>query len=1367
MRLINLLLVFIWGYTLFGQVRCKPVENIDEQLTFYNFDLSSGISNSYINSIAQDASGFIWIGTIDGLNRYDGGEFKVYRHRSSDTTSLYNNYVESIAHNSNGDLLVLTDDGFDIYADATDSFQKISAFDRSSDNLRAVVKGSNGQYYVGYSNSGVRVFDADYQEQAAFRHNPDNQESLSYNEVSSMLLQGDSILWVGTYRKGLNRIDLKEKTVKRVYFEELADDREQPGVQALHLDAGQNLWIGSQNGLFVLRKDGVIRVLGTGPKAALSDEEILCFEEDNQGRMWIGTRNGGLNILNMKSFVHETGQPQVLQYLPRRDGSSVFNRSVSALKLDRGGNMWIGTSNGLNFVNPRGEPIKLINEESSVRGLLSHDRIASLANSRTGNVYIGTDGGGIDFYDASTGKINAFASSDQSGLSNDYVLALLEDSKGRLWGGTYKGGLNKFQNGNWSHYLQESQAAGNDVRVIFEDSRKNIWIGTNRGGLYKYDEIKDAFEYVELLGKLDIRAIAQDKQGNFWMATYGDGILKYNPITRQHIFYNSQRLKGLPSDIFFSLILLNDHDLLAGSRFGGLIHFDTGKLNFDVINEEDGLPNTTVNSIVKYTDEEVWLSTNNGLSSYNLKSRKLINLLDPRAVQRSEFNIGASLKDQRGNLWFGGNKGLNIFNPENLYGEDKQYGIVFQDLSVYNEPVAIQPNLKDALLTKSLNDLEALKLSYREKLFSLNFTLVKYPFSQDVRYAYLLKGFSNNWVELGTTGRINFTNLPSGKYNLIIRATEQSGTVTTRELPLTIVPPFWLTMPAYLLYFIIAVVLIYLGFKYYSERLKLKNSLLFEKRQRQLEHDFNEERMRFYSGFSHELKTPLTLILAPLEILAQELKTTRHNARVDLIKKNAAELLASINRLLDFRKTEEGLSILHVQTYDLVEVLEEWMQLHANAAEVKNIDLRFKAEVAHLDVTNDMDKLQIMFNNLMSNALKYTLDDGSVRVNLSVQENTYRIAVQDSGVGILPEEFEHIFNWFYHSNSTLKRNGSGIGLSLSRRFAELHQGNLTVDSKPGEGSVFIIELPFDLSQIAPDKLKYVSAEGSLENKRVESTPAYEREFRVKAYDKKAILNGDKERELVLLVEDNPDILKLLDDILSENYDLLHAENGEVGVEMAGKFVPDLIITDVMMPVKDGIDLCHELKSNAETSHIPIIMLSAKTDTAVKVSGFKEGADDYLTKPFEPELIKARVRNLLDSRLLLQTYFKGTGSKEELSSTETRVLDKEKAFLADFEQAVLKFKDSEGSIIQKLTRELGMSRTSLYKKITVLTGENINSYVRIIKVNKASQLMSEEGYSVSEAASAVGFNSPKYFRKIFKEQFGKLPSEFTTSFHKLL
>ena len=1368
MKLIPLVLLIFCGYTLSGQVRCKPVENIDEQLTFYNFDLSSGISNSYINSIEQDASGFIWVGTIDGLNRYDGSSFKIYRHRSTDTLSLYNNYVDHINYEQNGDLLVLTDEGLDLYSGKTDAFTKIAAFDLPSDNVRAVKKGANGNYYVGYTHAGVRVFDANYRELAAYRHEPKNKASLSYNEVSSMLLQGDSILWVGTYRKGLNRIDLRSKTVSRIYFEQLPENEEQPGVQALHLDAGQNLWIGSQNGLFVLRRDGVINSLGAGSEDALSDEEILCFAEDNQGRMWIGTRNGGLNILNMKSFVEGKGEIQLTRFLPRKDGSSVFNRTVSALKLDRGGNMWIGTSNGLNFVNPKGEPIKLINEESSVRGLLSHDRIASLANSREGNVYIGTDGGGIDLYHAATGKITPFASSrDQSGLSNDYVLALLEDSKGRLWAGTYKGGLNKMKNGIWSHYLQESQAAGNDVRTIFEDDQKTIWVGTNRGGLYKYDEVNDTFDYVELLGKRDIRAIAQDSHGNFWMATYGDGILKYNPVTRQYSDFNSQRLKGLPSDIFFSLILINDEELLAGSRFGGLIRFNTRTADFDIINEEDGLPNTTVNSIVRYDEDEVWLSTNNGLSAYNLKTNTVSNLLNPRAIQKSEFNIGTALLDERRNLWFGGNKGLNIFKPENLYGEDKQYGIVFKGLSVNNEQVAIQPEAEAALLPKSLNALDLLKLTYREKLFSIDFALLKYPFSQDVRYSYLLEGYSNTWVELGTNGHINFTNLPSGKYKLIIKAVEQSGAATTRELPLTITPPFWLTMPAYLLYFVLAVVLIYLGFKYYSERLKLKNSLLFEKRQRQLEHDFNEERMRFYSGFSHELKTPLTLILAPLEILAQELKTTRHNARVDLIRKNASELLASINRLLDFRKTEEGLSILYVQTYDLIPVLDEWINLHANAAEVKEIDLRFESDLSHLSVTNDIDKLQIIFNNLMSNALKYTLEKGRIRIKLTADEKAYSISVEDSGVGILPEEFDHIFNWFYHSNSSVKRNGSGIGLSLSRRFAELHNGSLRVNSRPGEGSTFVIEIPFDLSQIPSDKIKYATEPLASGTKAGKSSAVYMRSHETKTYDKKAILNGDKERELILLVEDNPDILELLDAILSEKYDLIHAENGEIGIGMAGKFSPDLIITDVMMPVKDGIDLCHELKSAKETSHIPIIMLSAKADTAVKVTGYKEGADDYLTKPFEPELIKARVRNLLDSRMLLQTYFKGLGDTQELSSTETRVLDKEKVFLADFEKAVLKFKDSEGSIILKLTRELGMSRTSLYKKITVLTGENINSYVRSIKVNKASQLMREEGYSVSEAASAVGFNNPKYFRKIFKEQFGKLPSEFTTSIHKLL
>ncbi|MFD2828567.1 two-component regulator propeller domain-containing protein [Leeuwenhoekiella polynyae] len=1361
----SILLVFCF-YVMPAQTLTKPAESIDDQLIFYNFDLSSGISNSYINSIEQDEFGFIWIGTIDGLNRYDGSDFKIYRHRAADSTSLFNNYIESLKNTDSEDLLILTDAGIDIYNDETDSFQNVHLLNNVTDNVSALAKRQKGGYFVGYYSEGVRIFDENNKMIASYRNRKEDPSSLSYNEVSSLLSQGDSILWVGTFRKGLNRIDLKKNTVNRLWFDKQSLADEQPGVRALHLDKAGNLWIGSQNGLFVLKTDGSFRTLGTGGPNALSDTEILSFAEDNQGRMWIGTRNGGLNILKIDSFLNKSAVPEITQFLPRKDGSSVYNRTVSALKLDRGGNMWIGTSNGLNFVNPQGEPIKLIDGESSVWGLLSHMRIGSLATSKTGNVFIGTDGGGIDLYHAKSGKITPFAvtGKGEKGLSNDYVISLLEDSKKRLWAGTYKGGLNKLENDIWSHYLQGDQVDGNDVRTIFEDSQHRIWVGTNRGGLYKYDDKNDIFEYVEILGKLDVRAIDEDSKGNLWMATYSDGILKYNPVIKVVTKYDSRILKGLPSDIFFSLVLVSDDELLAGSRFGGLVKFNIKDQSFSVINEQNGLPNTTINSIVPYNSEEVWISTNYGLSSYNFKTNEVSNLLNQSSIQKGEFNIGAAIRDQKGNLWFGGNKGLNVFNPDNLYGEGTVYGILFKDLKINNESVAVKPGGAHAILSKTLNDIETLKLTYKENLFSIDFALIKYPFSQDVVYSYRLEGYNDNWVDLSTNNRINFTNIPAGKYNLIIKAMEQSGHVVQKELPIIITPPFWLTWPAYILYMLLAILFIYAISIYYSERVKLKNSLVFEKKQRQLEHDFNEERLRFFSGFSHELKTPLTLILAPLDILAGELKSSRHHARIDLIKRNASDLLVSINRLLDFRKTEEGLSKLYIQHYDLVNTLKYWTSLHKNAADVKKIDLQFETEFDELQVVNDVDKLQIILNNLISNALKYTLEGGEVTVILKANSDNYSITVSDSGVGIHEEEFEHIFNWFYHSNSSVKRSGSGIGLSLSKRFAELHAGTLTVKSKEGEGSTFTLELPFDLAEVPREQIDKASDSDTV-NEQIEKPFVAHSEPTSRV--KKALLNGEKQRELILLVEDNEDILIVLDDILSEEYDLIHAVNGEEGAQMATKFIPDLIITDVMMPVKDGIDMCHELKLNKETSHIPVIMLSAKNNTAVKVSGYKEGADDYLTKPFEPALIRARVRNLLDSRNMLKLYFNQNSDQNTLSTSESRVLDKEKEFLADFEKAVLKFKDAEGSIIAKLTKNMGMSRTSLYKKITVLTGENINSYVRIIKVNKAAQLMREEGYSVSQAATEVGFSSPKYFRKIFKEQFGKLPSEVTTSFNKLL
>lgn len=1337
---------------LLTQVCIGQNDNHDRQLTFYKLDTEDGLSNNLVRVIEQDTLGFIWIGTADGINRYDGNDFTVFRKENS---ALANNYLQNIVHHTNtGNLLVGSDGGFDLFNLKTNSFEHYNAANTIlSNSVNSFAFTKSGTIYAGDFGIGIRVF-KNQSQQKVFKHEAQNSSSLSSNEIISLHVQNDSILWVGTRHDGLNKINLKTQEVARIPIHGRTNFR----VNALFIDRDDHLWLGTNEGIKILTQT---TALNPTIIEGLAGSDITSFEEDAYGRIWVGTYDEGLKIISKSKPLRGFNDLSITNYLPKDDGTSVFNATVFSIKKDRSGNMWLGTYAGINYVNPRGEPVKLITNSLNGTERITHNRINAIAEDASGKLFIGTDGGGVDQYDPKTNTYVYAVFNEANALKSNHVLSLLQDTNNQLWIGTYLGGLSKFNKTTkqWQHYLQGEQKDGNDVRVLYQAKNEHIWVGTNRGGLFLYDYAQDNFKYITELGKVDVRDIAEDSQGNLWLATYGNGIIHYNLESERSTHYNSENLEGLTTNVVFSIVVTEDDAIIAGTKHGGLVHFTPESKKALNLREDDGLSNNTINSIIAHDSNSIWLGTFKGISKYDPISHKIENLTRFNNIHKSEYNPGAALKALNGALYFGSNKGLNQFRPENLKNYTTSEALVIKDLLVFNESVTIEPSNKKAILNQAMPFQKSIQLNAENTVFSIDFTSLDFPIANNTQYSYILEGYNDHWIDLKNSNRINFSNISPGYYTLKIKAETLASTPLYKELALTILPPFWQTWPAYLFYIVTLIILIYSGLRYYSERVYLKNSLHFEQKQRKLEHELNEERVRFYTGFSHELKTPLTLILAPLENLLDEIVHKQHRKSLKLIKRNAHNLHQFINKLLEFRKSEEGLSQLTLNNYNLTKNLSNWLGVYEPLLKKKNLDLVIQMSQTPVYIYCDLEKIQVIVNNLISNAINYSPENSTINIELSQDEEAVFLKVIDHGSGINRQDLEHIFEWYYQANTTLKKDGSGIGLALSRRFALLHNGTLAVESKLGAGSTFTLKLPKDDSLV--DAYLEEDKHATENKKFIEASIQNATEKGIETQTTQAMrIKPESQRALILVIDDNPDILDFLDTSLSQDYDLIQAENGEEGIAQACKHVPDLIISDVMMPIKNGIDLCNYIKNRKETSHIPIILLSAKSNTEMIATGYTEGADDYILKPFNLQLLKARIENLIDSRKrLLKAYSENENTLETVDDDQKRLLDVEKKFLVEFHQIVEGQMQQGIKTVEVVAQEIGMSRSSLYRKIKAITGKNINEYIRNIKLDKAAQLIEKEQFTISQAAYEVGFGDAKYFRKIFKERFGKTPSAF--------
>jgi len=1292
---------------------------------FHRLNEKQKLTNGVINSIAQDSLGFSWVGTEDGLFRFDGRNFTSFR--SSVNPGIPNNTINKVFVDSKNRVWILTNYGmarYDYESDSIASFLPDGIVETGRiKTFTDMVELKNNDLLFGTSDGGVLRRSG-----GVFIPYFEGVPDLAVADIASLEVSGND-LWVATWTEGIYHFDVSSQQPKLIRKIEVERPLYVYDIVALSSEKG--LLVGTSEGLKYLSyaSNQLVQI-----NDELDDEVLsVCLTEKE---IWVGTRSSGLYKLSKNDY-------QVMEHFKPGSGLyNVSNRTISTITEDKAGNVWLGTHyNGINVFKPSGEALSIIGVDNP------SDKFSALSiwgvdNLDANNLLIGSDGGGLYQYDLVKKEPQLIASTtEQKRITDDAVLAVLNDSKSRIWIGTYSGGLNLIEN-NRAISIGTEVFLSQDIRVIEEDSKGTIWIGTNRGGLYSVRDDKKPVLH-QKTSNLDIRSIIllTDYKDIIWLVTYGDGLVAYD--------LNSTELRYFDwnGETDFTPIGLDaaayDGRIWIGTKQNGLVVFDPKEEDFERIDETRGLLNNTVRAVVPF-GQHIWMSSNIGISAYQINTGSVFNYNTSDDFLIGQFNDGSGLILNEDYVAFGNLKGLIFFEPNELLEQKTPPPIVLSSLSV-DEQLILNAS-SSGYLDRNIAIAKELTLGPNNNNFSLQFGTFSFPSSDNWRYQFMLQNHDDDWINANSIQEATYRNVPSGTYIFRARIVDfrnrQVG--QSRDLIITINPPWYRTIYAYSAAVFLVIIILYLVYSYNYERANFKQSLVFEKKLRQQQEEVMQDKIRFYTNFSHEMRTPITLISGPTnDLLRSEHISVEDKQSLRLIKRNSNALLKLINRLLEFRKIETENTTLSIAEYDLTILAQEEAESFAYASNERGVKFGFYSE-SNLKAWIDIEKVQIIINNLLSNALKYSNEGDKIDFGVFHKEGHFIIEVKDEGRGISKSEQEKIFTPFYQAENSLETGGTGIGLALCKNLAELHNGKIDVESKLGKGSVFRVMLKEGKAHF--DSLPNVRFITPMQGDLLES----KNEASVQD-----ITVEELENEKVMLVaDDNRDIREYISLHFNEKFKVVESINGADALVKAKEMIPDIIISDIMMPEMDGIAFCKEIKNNLSTSHIPILLLTAKGGNQSKQEGYEVGADAYLTKPFDSGVLKARVSNLLSGREKLRELHENGHWLENKD-----VPSKEVEFILKVEASVLELVTKGNLNVVELCRELGFSRTSLYRKIKSLTGQSIKQFIRSIKLKKAAEILITDDISVSEVAFAMDFTDLKYFRTCFKTQHGMLPSEY--------
>ncbi|WP_418548949.1 hybrid sensor histidine kinase/response regulator transcription factor [Parabacteroides goldsteinii] len=1332
----------------------------------FNSDLNEGISQLSVMTIYQDSRGYLWFATKNGLNRFNGKEYKIYHREDGNEQSLSNNSVTSITEDQEGYLWVGTNNG-------------LNRIDLNTNEIKRYNLETNG---------------------------------LVANSISTVYTDRSGCLWVGTW-EGLNRYNREGDHFEYIPIE---DDTERAMIVTLLEDSSGRFWIGTRNkGLLLCdhQMNLISQFTSESKNMPLNNNNITSIYEDDKKQIWVGCKNSGLNKINLRDN-------EVTSYTNLNSGLS--NNSVRCI-IEWQGKLLIGTFDGIFDLDKATERIVKVAGYDDINKSLSHYSVYCFCVDRDKTLWVGTFAGGVNYLNKFTNRFVLHKPQEELNIRTGIYGAITYESPEDLWIATEGYGLlNYNKRTNESHYylIDPSVRFAFNTNIIksvfYEDGY--VWCGTTKGEIYKFNIKTKKFslyhqypiEYSiysiirdhngvlwvggastefgltcfvndslvttfynnvdEPIYFSNVRCILEEEDGVFLLGSTAEGLLRFDTHKKQLTKYSNEasvEKYRIPNNYISAIVRTKSGEIWGSTYGGGIFQLDESKAIRRIMTVREGLLDNNICTLVESSDQRLWMSTVNGLIMFDPAKDEVRNYHRHNGIDIREFTLHSGIALPDGSLCFAGSNGFVTFHVEAMDKNNNIPPVVLEQLSVNNHPVEVGD--ESAILDKVLDGMETIRLAYNENNFSITYQALNYIYATQNQYAYKLEGYDTDWNYVGERNSAFYTNLSPGKYVFLVKASNNDGVWNEegRSLIIIVQPPLWRTWYAYLFYVIALAAIIYGILYYVNIKRNLEAGLKMKQLEKQKQEEFHQAKIRLFTNFSHELRTPLMLIITPFEELVKrvDIPAELHD-KLSIIYKNAQKLLLLVNQLMDLHKNQAGSMDLKVSEGDICEYIKEIYYAFNQIALTNEVKFTLNCTPKTINGWFDKSLLEKVVFNLLSNAFKYTASGESVLMEVSEvtlkeldpkrtdglykDENSQYVIlkVKDSGKGIEEGEADKIFTPFYQipETSGINLSGTGIGLSLVYTIVQLHRGVIYVDHTETKGACFVVILPVSRSAFSEEQIESREIDKIAEITNTEdisvSLPVTE--------------NKDQPKYKILLVEDDKDVRDYLKKSLEAEYIVIEAADGVRAYEKVVQDFPDLVLSDIMMPKRDGLELCTMIKNDIRIGHIPVILMTARSMVVHIKEGFQAGADDYIVKPFNMDVLQTRIRSLLASREQLKKLY-GKRFSPDVMGIEVKSADER--FSQKLFDVIEKNISNEKLDVELLCTEIGISRANLYRKLKSITELSPMELIRNKRLEMAAKLLKESEMNVSEIASHLGFNSHSYFSNSFKAFYGCTPTEF--------
>lgn len=1319
----------------------------ESKYIFKKLSNENGLTYNTINDILQEPSGIMWFATKQGLNRYDS--YKIKKYYREDDIGIPSNFFTSLLFTSDDQLYAGTDFGLVVYNKTYDNFSPVLYESKNIEGIVTLTESKSGVILIGTeqgiyayypkqdkvikfhslqnehifsiverkadqflvaTNSGMYIINSEGVLLEYF--NKSNTNSLTTNFITRIYKDKKGNVWVGTDNNGLFQFNEETKFFSKVNLTEF-DLAESKVIRDIDEDGKGNIWIASEQGIFILdpgkRESKNIQFSLEKSYYHLSDNAVYCLFRSAEDIMWIGTYFGGVDYTDLKN------RKGFYNIYPGESENEFHGKAINKLYKDSNGILWIATENGgICSLDLKTMTIRDYYQHGGTNSLSSNN-IHSICEDNHGNIWFGNFMAGIDILNPRTGQFRnvLLVPNEKYSIEYNAVYSIFKDMNGQLWIGARQGIYLYDESTDKLVQFKPDELGGRFIYDILEDKTGKIWFCLRFGGTAAYDKKSDAIKFYSTENGLSTNRIisaTEDRSGNIWFGTVDGGVNIYHPATD----------------------------------------------SFEVLTMKQGLPNNTVYGILEAQDGKIWTSTNFGLSQYNPETKAFRNYKLSDGLAQMQFNFSSYFKDSDGTLFFGHIDGLTYFNPADVADNKIKPEVLFTDFKLSNKSV---PITGDGILTQPINSTDKITLGYLQKAFTIEFVAVNHLSAGNNRFYCYLEGFEDDWTDIGNSTSATYTNLSPGKYTFWLKAKNNDGreSKNIKKLEITIRPPFYFSKLAFVFYILMTVGIFLLYRKLTIEREKEKAALNYEKMEKQKITELNQQRMNFYTYISHEFKTPLSIIISSIDQLFEDKDISDSlKDKFRRLRRSSKRLSFLFNQLMDFRKIETKHAKLVLQNGDIIGFIRETCLVFTPMFDQQRINFEFDANMDSYEYWFDPDKIEKIIVNLISNALKNTPLHGKITCETTIHDSTTEnernkliIRIADTGIGISSGEIEKLFTPFYkYYGSSEEKQGSGIGLTLVKSLVEYLQGTIEVSSELNRETVFTIQLPLDYQGVSNIKLennddivnRLIDIESIIEisPSKPAVTPIVENEFRL------------------LIVEDTVDLSDILAEHYCKKFKVSRAQNGIEALKIVKEEEPDIIISDIMMPEMNGIDFCRILKQDEATSHIAVILLTAKTLHEDRLEGLKAGAEAYITKPFDLAELDLHVRNFLEIRKKLKEK---VIAGESIDFEKLNFQEKDKEFIGKVSEVIHRNIENEAFNTELLAQQLGMSKTLVYLKLKKLLNMSGTDYIQLLRLKKAIELMADGNNNISEIAYEVGFSDPNYFSKVFKKTYKITPTEY--------